>query len=608
MKRRQIAGPAATTVAATPAAAPEASTTRLEWLFTAGLLAVTCLTYYPVVNCGFINYDDNVYVTERPELTHGLTGPSLRWACTAEVSGNWHPLTLLSLVVDQELSLHVDHRTSGPKPWVFHLTNLLLHLANTVLCFRCLRVMTGAIGRSAVVAALFALHPLHVEAVAWVSDRTDLLSTFFGLLALRAYLWYAAAPSHGRMAVVTGLLVLSFLAKPTWVTFPFLLLLLDFWPLRRAAAGESWRRLTIEKLPLFAVVVAGSVVALLIQRHVGALEARHSFAARAGNAVVSYAEYLRQTFVPTDLAISYPHPGDSLGVGAVLGATALLIAVSAVVIAFRCPHPEWFVGWFWFVGTLLPLIGLVQFREEARADRYTYVAHIGLFLALTWAAADLVKELKLSWLGPLATGVVLLICVLYSRVQIMTWQDSRAVWDQAIRVTTNNARAHNQYGEALFHSGRIGAAREQFDAYIRLRPNEARGYRHRGNTWVRFDRDRAAEDYETALRIDPNLPDMHFNLGLIRQESGKLDEAAEHFRKVLDCGSEEIKAMAWQRLGTLHEVTQADALARAGKYSEAIAVLDRTFAGIDPDNNPNFVRSLRDRRQCFERSQPYRAE
>ncbi len=332
---------------------------RAEWLLAASLLLVTFLTYLPVLKCGFINFDDDVYVTNQPKLQLGLSGPGLHWAWTKVVSANWHPLTLMSLLMDHDL-----YRL---EPWGYHLTNLLLHLANTLLVFRCLRVLAGSVGRSAVVAALFALHPMHVEAVAWVGDRTDLLSTFFGLLALRAYVWYADKPCVGRLAAVTVFLALSFLAKPIWLTFPFLLLLLDCWPLRRLAAGVSWRRLVVEKIPLLLLVVAAGVVALLLHRGAGVLEigTRHSLAIRTSNAVVSYAEYLRQTFVPTDLALVYPHPGDSLGTWMVLGAALLLLVLSALAIATVRSRPYLFVGWFWFVGTLVPLIGLVQFREEA---------------------------------------------------------------------------------------------------------------------------------------------------------------------------------------------------------------------------------------------------
>jgi tetratricopeptide (TPR) repeat protein len=631
-----------------PAPAPAGAGVRGEWLLAAGLLVVTFLAYAPVLKCGFVNYDDDVYVTNNPKLQLGLTGPGIEWACTAVVSANWHPLTLLSLLLDHDLFSN----QAGNQAWGYHLTNVLLHLGNTLLWFRCLCRMTGAVGRSAVVAALFALHPMHVEAVAWVGDRTDLLSTFFGLLALRAYLWHVGAPSAGRLATSTALLALSVMAKPIWLTFPFLLLLLDFWPLRRRAAGVSWRRLVLEKIPFLVVVAAGSVVAIMVHSRQGLIDAtggRYSLPARLANALISYAQYLRQTFVPIDLAVLYPHPGETVNGWAAAGAGLLLAAVSAFVIARIRAHPEWFVGWFWFVGTLVPLIGLVQFREVARADRYTYVAHVGLFLALTWAAADLLARRGRPQLVRAVTAIVLLICALFTYVQIGYWKDSLTLWEQTLRVTADNPMALQNYGEALAKAGRFVDAYKQFNAYVKLRPNEARGYRHRGHTQYELRKAAlqagdsqaaqrqaaaAAEDYEIALRLDPNLPEVHLNLGVIQLDYGRIDEAAANFLAAIQSDTHEIKVKAWYNLGTGrfrqkrfdeaekcfreaaslqpdeldYQVAVADTLAETGQFVEAKAVLNAVLASRRVDPQSGFFRALQDRRQRFEKGQPYRPE
>jgi tetratricopeptide (TPR) repeat protein len=628
---------------------PALSSSAQEWLLAGALLVVTFLTYIPVLRCGFVNYDDNVYVTERPELQLGLSGPGIRWACTAVVSANWHPLTLLSLLLDHDLF--------GAQAWGYHLTNLLLHLANTFLWYRCLCRMTGAVGRSAVVAALFALHPIHVEAVAWVGDRTDLLSTFFGLLALRAHLWHVAAPSLPRLGTSTLLLALSFMAKPIWLTFPFLLLLLDFWPLRRTAAGVSWRRLVLEKVPFLLVVAAGSAIALVVHSREGLIAAgggRYSLAARVGNALISYGAYVRQTFVPIDLAVLYPHPGENVSLWAAVGAGLLLVAVSALVVSGIRSHPEWFVGWFWFIGTLLPLVGIVQFREVARADRYTYVAHVGLFLALTWAVAELLERAPRPHLGLVVAGVVLSICVVFTESQLACWKDSLTLWEHTLRVTVDNAQAHINYGDALWRKGRLHGALKEYDAYVKLRPNESRGYRSRGHVLYMASEegadaslaDRAIADYQTALSIDHNLPDVHLTLGAIRLDRGQLAEAAESFRTALSCDFKrvsfplseaqagQVQAKAWYNLGRVEvrrkdfakadecfvealrlqpddvdtHVERADALAASGRFREAVALVDRVLARIGPDANPAFVGALRERLRCFEKGQVFRAE
>jgi len=617
MTRRRKNLPAAPRPPA-PVIAPRPSA-LVEWLVALGLAAVTFLVYLPALSCNFVAYDDGLYVTENQGLWQGLSRGGVRWAMTAVVSANWHPVTLLSLLVDYELY--------GLKPFGYHLTNLLLHIANTVLLFRILRLMTGSVGRSAVVAGLFALHPLHVEAVAWVADRTDLLCTFFGLLALRAYVWYVAAPGSGRMWLVAGLLALGFLAKPIWVTFPFLLLLLDYWPLRRPDTGVSWRQLVVEKVPLFLVAAGGMALALVTHSRAGILAkfgGTVSLSARAGNAVVSYAEYLRQTFAPTDLAAYYPHPGASLGVAAVLGSALLLVGVSVLVIALRRSRPEWFVGWFWFVGTLVPLIGLVQVRDAARADRYTYVALVGIFVMLTWAAADLLRRTRLPGLAFGVAAVVLLICGLYTYAQLSHWTDPVALWTQAVRVSPDSVFARKNLVAALVTAREYEQALEEADTALRLAPDDADLHSNRGQALIGLDKRHDAEQaLRTASELNPRLAEPHQLLGVLYFDKGRLDEAAECFLAAREANP--ALAVACVGLGAvrqeqkrlkeaeecLREALRLDprpveaydrlsrVLAETGQFAEAVAVIDRGLAHADRERDRKRIDAMEQRRALF---------
>ncbi len=389
--------------------APQPSQMRRAALLATVLAAATFLAYYPVLLCGFVS-DDDLYVTQNAGVQAGLSPNAVAWALCEPVAANWHPLTVMSLQLDYELF--------GLKAWGYHLHNLLLHVANVVLLFHVLRRLTGAVWRSFVVAALFALHPLHVESVAWVSERKDVLSTFFGLLALWAYLWYASRPGLGRMTTVAVLLTLSLLAKPMWVTCPCLLLLLDFWPLGRWGNGWKWQLLA-EKTPLLAIAVLFSMATVNAQRVALSSFQNLPLAMRTANAADSYVAYLRQTFVPANLAIYYPHPREgSRGWPAAL----LLLAVSAAAVKFARRLPYLFVGWFWYLGMLVPVIGLVQVGAQARADRYTYVPLIGVFVALTWGVGELLARVGWQRLGFAAAVLLAVLCGVLTWFQIDHWR------------------------------------------------------------------------------------------------------------------------------------------------------------------------------------------
>ncbi len=399
--------------------------------------------------------------------------------------------------------------------------------------------MTRALWRSAVIAALFALHPLHVEAVAWVSERKEVLSTLFGLLALRAYIWHAARPAWSRLAVVTLLLAISLLAKPMWVTFPFVLLLLDFWPLRRGQSGLGWTRLALEKIPLFVVIAVFCGTTLytqiaLVPEEIMYQAARVPFHFRLANALVSYVIYLRQTFLPVDLAVFYQHPGPGINLGLVIASGTLLGALSWLAWRVRARAPYVFVGWWWYIGMLVPVIGLVQVGEQARADRYTYVPLIGIFLLMTWAIADLLQRWPAvrwqRWLGGAAAGMVLLGCAFLTFCQAECWQNDLALWKHAVEATTVNPRAVAHYGQTLSDAGQLDEAMNQFNKAIALDPEEAYAYHGRGLMYQKKRQlDEALRDLNEAVRLNPELAEAYNSRGTVLEQQGKLREALDDY-------------------------------------------------------------------------------
>ena len=388
----------------------------------------------------------------------GITRAGLAWAATAKVASNWHPLTMLSHMLDCQLF--------GLDPAGHHATSLLLHLANVLLLFEVLRRMTGAAGRSAAVAALFAVHPTHVESVAWVAERKDVLSALFWILAMGAWARYARRPSSGRYLLVALLMVLGLTAKPMVVTLPFALLLLDVWPLDRLGLG--WKRLAIEKLPLLALSAASSLITLHYQQTSLAPLDIVPWSLRAANALVSYVAYLGKLFLPRSLAVFYPIPLAIPG-WKVAGAAFLLIALTALAV-WRARREPWLLtGWLWFLGTLVPVIGLVQVGRQAMADRYTYIPSIGLFLAVVWSVAGLLKEHRAALTA--AAGIVVLVLAAITRVQVGYWADSATLFRHALAATGDgNYLAHIGLGKALMGDKDWDGAAEQFRAVLARYP------------------------------------------------------------------------------------------------------------------------------------------
>jgi len=525
-----------------------------------GLALLTLLVFLRAVEGDFVDYDDGQYVRANRHVQDGLSWRGVKWAFTTTHASNWHPLTWLSHMLDWHLY--------GAQPAGHHLTSVALHAANAALLFLALLHLTGVPGRSALVAALFALHPLRVESVAWVSERKDVLSGFFALLALLAYARYArklatrnATPGQNAALTPTAREVgtayalallcyaLSLLSKPMGVTLPFVFLLLDYWPLRRlpsaaqgggsspaAGAATPWR-LVREKLPFFALAAASSVMTFLAQRKGGAVTTLLNLplTARIENALISYARYLGKAIAPLDLAVLYPHPG-RWPRGQVVGAALLLAALSAWVVLWRRRWPAGLVGWCWFMGMLVPVIGLVQVGLQAMADRYTYLPLVGVLVAAVWGLSDLARRWPARGRRLLggAAGAVLVGWAALTWRQIGYWQNTETLFRRAIAVTKDNYLAHNNLGFFLSHQGRLPEALTHYQAAVRIKPDYEDALNNLGHALAGQGRDaEALPYYEAALRARPGHVEVHNNLGNALANLGRLDEAIVHYQIAL---------------------------------------------------------------------------
>jgi tetratricopeptide (TPR) repeat protein len=562
------------------------------------LALATLAVYVRAARNDFVNYDDSDYVTENIHVNSGLKWANVVWAFKSGHASNWHPLTWLSHIADCQVF--------GMRAGAMHLVSVGFHVVNTLLLFLVLRGMTGAMWRSALVAALFALHPLHVESVAWVSERKDVLSAFFFLLTIGAWARYARGKSKIQNpkskirspkiaadatrsatcadAAWTGfqlpssilyLLALLFFAlglmsKPMLVTTPFVLLLIDYWPLNRLrlATLKTERatalRLVLEKVPFFALSVASSVITFLVQRKGGAVSTALTFGERIANALVSYARYLEKMFWPDDLAVLYPHPGH-WPFWEVLACGGLLLIVCVVVVILGRRRPYLIMGWFWFLGTMVPVIGLVQVGIQSMADRYTYVPLIGLFIMVAWGINDLLAErLPTAWRAAvfgLGAAMALVGCAWVSARQIGFWKNSENLFQRTVRVTRNNYLAHNNLGFYFSGKGRIAEAMEQYRLSLKINPAYEDALNNLG--YALAGQRKFAEAiplYEAALRIRPKHAEVHNNLGNALSETGKIDDAIQHYLIALKQNPEH--ADAHNNLGI--------ALAMKGKLDEAI--------------------------------------
>jgi len=541
-------------------------------LLAAAILAV----YWPVRNYDFINLDDPTYVTENGHVQAGLTRENFIWALTATDAANWHPLTWISLMLDSELY--------GLNPAGHHLTSVFFHLANTLLLFLVLKLMTGAFWRSALVAALFALHPLHVESVAWVAERKDVLSTFFWIFTLWAYLGYVQRPGVRRYLLILLLFALGLMAKPMLVTLPCVLLLLDFWPLERIQLGQASSsrtalgpsaviaktprrqafRLLLEKTPLFVLAAVSAFVTFVVQKSggaVGALEV-YPIKIRVANALVSYVRYMVKMIWPQNLAFFYPHPGQSLPMGQAAAAGLLLLLISIAVIRAGRRQPYLPVGWLWYLGTLVPVIGLVQVGEQAMADRYTYVPLIGLFIMAAWGVPELTRGWRYGRIVlRMAAGSLLAALMVCTWMQLRHWRNNETLFKHALNTTANNYLAHDSLGNTLAQQGKIGEAIGHYSAALRIKPDYMNSHTNLGIALLqRGDVEQAIAHFSTVLRYQSDSPEAHNNLGLAVARQGYVDRAIDHYFTAVRLKPD--YPQAYNNLG--------NALASQGKFDQAI--------------------------------------
>jgi tetratricopeptide (TPR) repeat protein len=564
-------------------------THRLKSLICLVLVLATSAVYWHVTGHDFVNLDDDVYVYENRHVQNGLTSDSIIWAFTTTRAGFKIPLTWLSLMLDFELY--------GLNAGGYHLTNLLLHIANVLLVFFILKLMTGALWRSAFVAALFALHPLHVESVAWVTERKDVLSTLFWLLTMWGYLGYVERPGMRRYLLIIVSFTLGLMAKPMLVTLPFVLLLLDYWPLGRFKIGQSADAshasvqapiksgqpmsavlgLVWEKIPLFALVAVSSVVTFLAQKSAGALVHFETWPIRIriANGLVSYVKYLGKMIWPHSLAVFYPHPGHTLPIWKAGGAGLLLLCISILVVRGARRYPYLLVGWLWYIGTLVPVIGLVQAGSQAMADRFTYIPLIGLYIIIAWGVSEIVPRLshRNLYLATLSTTLFLFLMVLTWK-QVQVWKNSISLFEHTLEVTSNNGLCHYNLGIALDREGRTDDAIKHYLEALRIKPDHVEAHNNLGVALARQGRPQEAiGHYSEALRIQPDHAGAHYNLGIVLAEQARLDEAIVHYSEAFRIRPGH--ANAHNNLGL--------ALFRKGKFEEAIAQYSEALL-INPEH------------------------
>ena len=573
------------------------------------LVVATLALYNPVNRHPFVNYDDDRYITENLHVHNGLTWRTITWAFTATEQGNWHPLTWLSHALDYQL-FHQN-------PAGHHFTSLLIHAANAVLLFLFLMYATRRLGPSLFVAALFALHPINVESVAWVAERKNVLCTFFFFATLIAYCWYARQPDWRRYLVFAGLFLLGLMSKPMVITLPFVLLLLDYWPLGRIRGGHAdataapLSKLVVEKLPLIALSAASAVITVQAQRAGGAMRstAQFSLAVRLENAVMAYAMYLWKMIWPSHLSPIYPHPGDSLA-GWQVGTSALvLLAVTAVALKFRARR-YLLTGWLWFLGTLVPVIGLVQVGDQAMADRYAYIPLVGIFIMIAWGIADLADSKQIGLVVRVIPAVCVLLALSFAtNRQLGYWSSNYDLWTHALAVTGRNFIAQDNLGGALLSLGKTDEAYLHFQAAAEINPLDpmsrsnlgaylqehghmaeaiekynrvitltsdpgllAATYANLGAAYRKLGEDeKARTSYDQALRLNPNQYNAYLGLGELLEKQSRLDDAISNYSKAVELRPTDTGFLLLGR-----------ALERTGRRSEALAAY-QTALKLSPE-------------------------
>lgn len=520
---------------------PDLSRKQLTVAICLALAVGTLAIYFPVLHHAFINYDDPDYVLDNARVKAGLTWPGIVWAFQNSYAANWHPLTWISHMIDCRLFGATD-------PSGHHLTSLLFHTANAVLLFVLLNMMTRALWRSAFVAGLFAWHPLHVESVAWISERKDVLSAFFWMLTLIAWVRYAKSSPKSRQVIVYYLLALlmfacGLMSKPMVVTLPFVLLLLDFWPLQRINAlaapkqsegGSTLARLLLEKIPFFCLMLASCAITLVVQRGARWSAASLPFDFRLANTFMSYVRYISKIFLPTDLALIYPYP-HSWPIAGVLAAALVLVLVSLVFLLQAKQFPYLAVGWFWFLGTLVPVIGLVQVGVQSIADRYTYLPSIGIFILAVWGISDLFERFELKTSIAAVTGAAALIaCLMLTSVQLSYWQNSLTIFLHTVEVTADNYAADDCLGKTLHNLGKMDEAEVCFEKAVSLEPDYPMAQFDMGMNLLGLnDPNDASNHLAIAVQLWPANPVMQYDFGVFLWQHGNFPAAADHFKMAL---------------------------------------------------------------------------
>jgi protein O-mannosyl-transferase len=585
MAKRRSKGVRAQTAEATrrapaPASQPQLAAAsrrfdRTNFAISAALALITFAVYVQVVGHQFISLDDDVYIRENEMVNRGFSLAGLVWAFTTFHAANWHPLTWIAHMLDSELfGLHAGGHL---------LVNTLVHIANTLLVFRLLVRTTGARWRSAIVAALFALHPVHVESVAWAAERKDTLSILFGLLALLAYARYAEMPSWRRCVPVALFLALGLMAKPMLVTWPFVMLLLDAWPLRRVPLSSvretihAYPRLIAEKLPLFAIVAGSMVVTYIAQSHGGAVRSLEDapLGFRLANAMVSYARYLLMTFWPHNLAVYYPASSPTFPALQLIAAVGVLVGVTAFCWFHRQQRPYLLIGWLWFVGTLVPVIGIVQVGGQIMADRYHYIPSIGLFTALVFGIASLLEHMRAPAWAKIASGAVpIAIAIPLTALQVHRWRDSTSLFEHTLRHTPPNFIIEHNYGLVLGRSGKLDEAAQHFTRALELKPDFHDTLLNMGITRSQQRRlSEAIPYFQRAIAVQPDAAKAHAQLGLAYANLNQNEQAAMALQRAVDLDPKDADTRA--NLGLV--------LIRLRKVPEATAQLDEAIR-LDPNN------------------------
>jgi tetratricopeptide (TPR) repeat protein len=610
-----------------------------RWWLTIGiciaLAGLTWLVFGQTLWHDFVNYDDPRYVYENTRITSGLSISGIGWAFTHIHSMNWHPLTTISHMLDCQLY--------GLNAGWHHFTNVLLHTLATILLFLALQQMTGAVWRSAFVAALFAIHPLRVESVAWIAERKDVLSGLCFMLTLLAYVYYTRVPSLRRYLGVGLVFVLGLMSKPMLVTLPLVLLVLDYWPLsriggQRSGTGRQLLMPVVEKIPLIALSAVSSFVTLLAQKGAVGWTEQLPIAARINNAVVSYAAYIWQMFWPVRLAVFYPHPEHRLPLVEIVSCLLVLICITAVAVALRKQRPYFITGWLWYLGMLVPVIGLVQVGWQGRADRYTYLPQIGLYIAATWGVADL-TALYRHQRSILSIAAILVISALSfcAWVQTSYWRDSETLFRHALAVTVNNDVAENNLGIVFLGQGKVDDAISLLQAAVDLRPDNSPAHENLAKALLQKGQvTDALIHYRKLLELQPDNIEVHNIVGTVLTQQGRVGEGVEEWQKVLAIQPDNGNAMsnlAWvfatspdqsfrdgpkavelaeqalrisgSRIPILFR-TLAAAYAESGRFSEAIQTAKRGVELANSQGNSGLATELQGNIALYQEKQPLR--